>query len=510
MKNYLILYLILFNFFSYGQNNSNFHIDLAFNESSQQSKNPKFLSRGILVPIESASGNLKSNKWLLSDNNISSSISTKEFSSMTLIEHLQQLDHSTPFNVGHNATIERFIRVYLQNNRENLGRLIGKSNYYFPVFEQYLDRYELPIELKYLAVVESALNQEAVSASGAKGLWQFMYGTGKEYGLYIDSYVDERFDMRKSTEAACAYLHYLHKTFNDWDLALAAYNSGPGNVKKAIKRAGGNRNYWEIRKYLPRETSSYVPAFYATMYLFSYADFHSLNGPTDEFSYALIDTLQVKGSLSFSAISKVTGIDSKSIRTFNPQYKKDHIPQIHNKTFSLNLPVDLIPAFLHHEDELYRISSTAPNKVSTSQVIKVTLENSYLVKQGDNLQRIANLHGIGLDQLKKWNGLETNFLIAGQRLVVTNRSILPSTSPVPSDFSESRSTQIVENGSDFTTYVVQNGDTLFQISRKFGNIPITEIKTLNKLENINYLKPGRQLKIKLNKGTAVDLSVNKS
>ena len=429
---------------------------------------------------------------------------------MTLIEQLQQLDQRTPFNVVHNATIERFIRVYLENNRENLGRMIGKSHYYFPLFEQYLDRDELPIELKYLAVVESALNQVAVSPSGAKGLWQFMYGTGKEYGLHIDSYVDERFDLRKSTAAACSYLHYLYKTFEDWDLALAAYNSGPGNVKKAIKRAGGNRNYWEIRKYLPKETSSYVPAFYATMYLFTYADFHSLKPLKKETSYALIDTIHLKGPLSFSSITAYTGMDANSIRSINPQYKKDHIPYLRDKTFSIGLPIEMIPTFLNCEQELYNNSLYNKEKVGSSKAIKLTLENSYLVKKGDNLQRIANAYGIRLEQLKKWNGLETNFLIAGQRLVVTDKIFRSSKDSQKEIAHHSKADQYGGSRVGFTTYTVKNGDTLFKISRKFGNIPIAEIRDLNELENVHYLKPGKQLKIKWDGTSKKVLSLNKS
>lgn len=502
MKNYLILYLILFNLFAQGQNSSSFYPNNILINSLENNFYPEYLANGILTPFDSKS-NPDTGNWLVEEPIDFQDHDSEYFSSLILIEQLRQLDKRTPFNVRHNATIERFIRVYLQKNRENLSQLIGKSNYYFPIFEQHLDQDELPLELKYLAVVESALNQVAISPSGAKGLWQFMYGTGKEYGLHIDSYVDERFDLLKSTRAACAYLNYLYDVFEDWDLALAAYNSGPGNVKKAIKRAGGQRNYWAIRKYLPRETSSYVPAFYATMYLFSYADYHRLKPKSDDISYQLTDTIQVKQQLSFEAISTITGMDQKSIRSYNPQYKKGLVPHIENKTFSISLPAEFIPTFLSHEGEVYKISSNVKDRKHVPGVIGITLNNSHLVKNGDNLSRIAKMHHISINQLKAWNGLDTNFLIAGQRLVVTDQGDVDRKNNSQT-VSHTRTITEIKNGDDFVTYKVKYGDTLFKISRKFGNVPISELRRQNDLDNVNYIKPGSSLKIKLERTTPPD------
>ena len=353
MKNLLILYLLMISPHLLAQNSA-----LVIGKAKYSNSNPSLLdsykiSVSQLTPVDQ---NLqkKAKNLLLAKNLIPvEAFDSDQFSSLILKEQLTKLDRSTPFNVHHNATLERFIRVYLRDRKAYINRLIYKSIYYFPVFEQYLDLYDLPIELKYLAVVESALNPVAISPSGAKGLWQFMYGTGMEYDLYIDSYVDERFDMMKSTQAACAYLKDLYKSFGDWDLALAAYNSGPGNVKKAIKRAGGKKNYWEIRQYLPRETSSYVPAFYATMYLFTHGEYHGLSPLKGDVSYFETDTIELKGGLTFEAIKKNTGIKIDVLRSFNPVYKKDLIPELRGKTMTLTLPVDLIPNFISSEKDLY-------------------------------------------------------------------------------------------------------------------------------------------------------------
>ena len=496
MKNFLIIYLLVLSPLIMAQKNSMMHRVVHSNDSGTLFSNPNQLLVGNLVPIDAKINTSLNNKWLLDTAPSSPSENLDEFSSLILMDQLKKLNHTTPFDVRHNATVERFIRVYLNNHRPYLNKMLGKSIYYFPVFEKYLDAYELPLELKYLAIVESALNQVAVSPSGAKGLWQFMYGTGREYNLYIDSYVDERFDLIKSTQAACAYLKSLHKTFGDWNLALAAYNSGPGNVKKAIKRAGGNKNYWEIRQFLPRETSSYVPAFYATMYLFSYADYHKLSPLKDQLSYRETDTVHVKGRLTFKTLGEITGMDPAALRSFNPQYKQDLIPDIHNKVFTLSLPVRLIPEFLAAEKELYQKDLVIRKKSKISKVIPLTLENSYLVKEGDNLSRIAIKHHISLEQLKIWNGLDTNFLIAGQRLVVTDRELTKPDSLEKFTLNELSKMQSVQQTSGFSSYTVQHGDTLFKISRKFGNVPIADLRNLNELHNVNYLKPGTSLKIR--------------
>lgn len=487
MKNILLFYFTLFSCFLTGQNKiPENHWELIRRSGSETNFNV-WMEETNLLPSDIVLNTMEPELFRVIQSQVTKTTETGEFSSMLLKEQLSILNKKTPFKVHHNATLERFIRVYLKDRREYLNRLIGKSAYYFPIIEQYLDRFDLPLELKYLAVVESALNPVAVSASGAKGLWQFMYGTGNEYGLHIDSFVDERFDLIKSTRAACSYLESLYETFGDWDLALAAYNSGPGNVKKAIKRAGGTKNYWELRHFLPRETSSYVPAFYATMYLFTYADFHSLKPESKETEYRQTDTIQIKGALNFDLIQKFTGVPMATLRSYNPAYKKDIIPYIPGQKMYLTLPLNYLQQFLEAEKNMYLANSGLYIDPKPREAIAITRMNSYIVQPGDNLNSIAIKHHISLERLKTWNGLESNFLISGQRLVVTDKIQHVELNAINKSTIKNDKYQI---------YKVGFGDTLFKISRKFGNIPISELRTLNGLENINYLKPGTELKIR--------------
>jgi membrane-bound lytic murein transglycosylase D len=228
--------------------------------------------------------------------------------------------------------------------------------------------------------------------------------------------VDERYDVLKSTEAACKYLSSLHKTFDNWDLALAAYNSGSGNVRKAIKRAGGETDYWKIRQYLPSETRGYLPAFYATFYIFKYANFHNLKSSKSNLKYYETDTIHIKKTLTFKTIKKYIPIENNLLKALNPQYKKEIIPFSKDKEYVLYLPSNLTEIFIENEGNLYQKSKTMAKRETVN--IPISKSNSYIVKTGDNLPKIASKHKITLSQLKSWNGLQTNYLIKGQRLVV--------------------------------------------------------------------------------------------
>lgn len=506
MKNYLYLSLLLLSFTLSAQNSihdaSKNRLPLPYDAVEISALYP--LKNLVLLDQERKPFN--ENQWMLEPVTNPTSM-TDQFSSLVLMKQLEELNQTTPFNIGHNATLERFIRVYLKDRRENLRHLLGKAAFYFPVFEQYLDKYDLPLEIKYLAVVESALNPSAISPSGAKGLWQFMYGTGLENNLYIDSFVDERYDYIKSTQAACSYLQKLYATFNDWDLALAAYNSGPGNVQKSIKRAGGKRNYWEIRSFLPRETQSYVPAFYATFYIFSFADYHGLEPQKPALFYSQTDTVHVSQTLSFETIQKHLNIDRALLQAMNPQYKKGVIPRIKNRPMILTMPLNLVPRFIDQEEVLYGISKTNQAK-APSHVIPVSLNNSYLVEEGDNLVRIADQQGISIAQLKKWNGLQTNYLIAGQRLVVKDHNSI-STELIP-DNSRAETGTIILDKKHSVYYTVEPGDTLFKISRKFENVTIEELRFWNNLEAVNFLKPGMVLKVQEDHPDREETAIKKS
>ena len=405
---------------------------LLFSQSSYQTKYVNlmnnsnldyinYLSDKNLTIIDKNNLGTIDNIWHVESTNFPTTLKESEFTSLILIKHLEELNGTTPFNISHNPTLERYIRVFLKDRRESLSQIMDRATYYFPIFEEYLDKYNLPLEIKYLAIIESALKPTANSPSGAKGLWQFMYGTGKQYGLNVDSYVDDRFDVLKSTEAACKYFSYLFKTFNDWDLALAAYNSGPSNVKKAITRSGGVRNYWKIRQFLPNETQGYLPAFYATFYIFEYAEMHNLKPKPSSLSYFEIDTIHVKNKLSFAKIQNIIPIEINLLKALNPQYKKEIIPYSKSKNYILTLPVNLSSAFLKNEKSMHPILNSEKDYSSLSNHIKITKNNSYIVKASDNLVKIAEKHQITIEDLKVWNGLQTNYLIAGQRLVITNK-----------------------------------------------------------------------------------------
>src|SRR5690554_7790480 len=255
----------------------------------------------------------------------------EELPTEVLKQRLKELDARTPFNVEYNPSLESVIKQYLKNRRGTLERMMGLSDYYFPMFEQELDKHNLPLELKYLAVIESALNPRAQSRVGATGLWQFMFSTGKMFGLDVSSYVDDRSEPIRATEAACKYLKSLNNSFNDWDLALAAYNSGPGNVSKAIRRSGGKTNYWDLRSFLPRETAGYVPAFLATMYIFEYATEHGFKKRPHRIPYVATDTIMVKEQIILQQVAELTNLDIEELEFLNPAYKLGIIPVVKDK-----------------------------------------------------------------------------------------------------------------------------------------------------------------------------------
>jgi membrane-bound lytic murein transglycosylase D len=274
--------------------------------------------------------------------------------------------------------------------------------------------------MKYLAIVESALDTKAKSYVGATGLWQFMYTTGLQYNLKVSSYVDERQNPVRATEAACKYLSDLYKIFQDWDLVLAAYNSGPGNVLKAIKRSGGHKNYWNIRPYLPTETANYVPAFYATMYLFEYQNEHNLIPEKPLIRHFETDTIQVKQLVTFEQIAAKTNLNFEMIQFLNPSYKLEIIPFIEGKNYALRLPRKNTLRFIENEKNIYELANTeaANREKPLPKYFELGKRIRYKVRSGDYLGKIANKFGVRVSDLKKWNRLKSTSLKIGQRLTV--------------------------------------------------------------------------------------------
>lgn len=413
----------------------------------------------------------------------------------TLKARLARLDEKTPFNISYNPSLESVIKSYLVRKKDLMQRMLTASQFYFPLFEQELDNHDIPLEIKYLAIVESALNPRARSRVGAKGLWQFMYPTGKMYDLDVSSYVDERNDPIFATKAACKYLASLYGVFNDWDLALAAYNSGPGNVNKAIRRSGGYKNYWNIRRNLPRETAGYLPAFLATMYIFEYAEEHGLQYKKAERPYFETDTVHVKNMITFDQISKLVDISKEELEMLNPAYKLNIIPKVKGKTYTLRLPITKIGKFVTNEEAIYAYAKKELDSLEKPlpQLTEAKNQVRYKVRSGDYLGKIAERYGVGVSQIKRWNGLRSNNLRVGQRLTIFPRKpYTPNQTVAKTNTSKPSATVTLANGSKVHT--VQEGDSLWTISRKYPGVSIENLREWNGLSG-NNLKPGTKLKL---------------
>ncbi|WP_224485289.1 LysM peptidoglycan-binding domain-containing protein [Robertkochia aurantiaca] len=406
----------------------------------------------------------------------------------TLKKRLELLDQKTPFHISYNPSLESVIKMFLTKRKNYLNRVMTLSKYYFPLFEEQLDKHNIPLEIKYLAIVESALNPRARSRVGATGLWQFMFTTGKMYDLDVSSYVDERSDPVKSTEAACEFLGRLYTMFGDWDLALAAYNSGPGNVSKAIRRSGGYENYWNIRPFLPRETAGYVPAFLAVMYLFEYAEEHGFDTYNPRTSMLETDTVQVKKLITFDQISELLDVEVEEIQFFNPAYKLDIIPYDEKEKYTLRLPKHHIGRFVNNEKEIYAFVEEEMKKREKPlpELLKTDSRIRYRVVSGDYLGRIADKFGVRISDIKRWNGLRSNNIRAGQRLTIYPRKpVLPQKKNTSAEASVSSSAK---------EYTVQRGDSLWKIANRHPGISIENIKDWNDIRSDN-LKPGTKLKL---------------
>lgn len=401
-------------------------------------------------------------------------------------QRLAELDAQTPLELEYNPVVKRYIELYTLKRREQVSRMLSLGEYYFPMFEETLDRYNIPLEIKYLAVVESALNPKARSRVGAKGLWQFMYSTGKLMGLKATSYVDERSDPYKSTVAACEYMTRLYNIFGDWNLVLAAYNSGPGNVNKAIRRSGGKRSYWELRPYLPRETAGYVPAFIAATYAMSYAGEHNLYPSLDVPHFFSTDTALVRQQISFDQLNMWLGIDKEVIQFLNPSYKYEIIPKVSGRDYYLVLPRQQMGLFIDNEDSLYTYAANYFEK-NRSEVPKHVEQERirHRVRSGESLGLIANKYGTSVSKIKRWNGLRSNTIYPGQRLTIYKSGSAPK-----STASTAKPTVTKENGA--TYYTVRKGDTLYDIAKKFPGVSANNLLSWNQLSG-STIKPGMKL-----------------
>lgn len=341
-------------------------------------------------------------------------------------KRIEQLAAKTTLPLVYNAHVKKFIELYAVKRRGLTGRLLGLSHVYFPMFEETLDKYNMPLELKYLAMIESALNPTAGSRAGAKGLWQFMYNTGKIYGLKSTTLVEERFDPLKATEAACRCMQDLYSRYKDWFLVLAAYNAGPGNVNKAIKRSGGAMNYWAIWPYLPRETQSYVPSFIAVNYVVSYAAEHNLYPLDPGLLMSGTDTVWVTDVLTFQQLVETIGVSIEDLKTFNPQYIKEIIPATDTTPCVLRMPTQYALEFAGRGREIYAYQTQeAIDKAKVmedAQKVPVEVKQStkyHTVKPGETLSSIARKYHTTVAKIKKLNNLKTDKIKAKQKLRVS-------------------------------------------------------------------------------------------
>lgn len=335
-----------------------------------------------------------------------------ELDTSVMKSRMSILDRSSELDLMWNPIFHRRVALYVERRKRGLGTMLGMAPAFFPLFEEVLDNKGLPLELKYLPIVESALNPEARSPAGARGLWQFMYYTAKAEGLRIDSYIDERKDPRKSTEAASDYLNRLYRMYDDWFLALAAYNAGAGNVNKAIRRSGGKTNYWEVRPFLPRETRNYVPNFLAVVYLMEYHAEYGIIPRNVLPGFLTTDTISIQGPLRLDQIAQFIEASEEELKILNPIYSRSIIPGP-GETLTLRIPLDMTAEFIAQESNMRRF------KVELTPEIKYEPDPIfYRVKAGDVLGTIAEKHGVSVRKLKDWNGLKSSNIIVGQRLVI--------------------------------------------------------------------------------------------
>lgn len=384
-------------------------------------------------------------------------------------ERLQILDSKSPMDLAYNSKVQPFIDSYLGKNKRLISRMQGLKKLYFPLFEQQLDKYNLPLELKYLAIVESALNPKAKSGSGATGLWQFMYLTGKEYGLEVTSYIDYRQDPLKSTQAACEYFLKLYDMFGDWNLVLAAYNGGPGYLQIKINSVG-SYDFWELAPYLRTETRNYVPSFIAVNYAMNYFKEHKIPSEPINLEFKEIDTITIKKQVNIKTLTGMLCLDKEEIEYLNPAYKTDVFPEYS----ILTLPYFAINDFLQNEHANYSFIEAVRNKEILIDEERIV----YRVKKGDYLGRIANEYGVKVFELKKWNKLRTTNLDIGEKLVIYVK--------------KHKKENEKEKKINQREYIIQPGDTLWDIAQKYEGLSVWKIKSLNNLEG-DHLKPGTKI-----------------
>lgn len=426
-------------------------------------------------------------------------------------ERLNTLNLRSPFHLDCNTDVLKTIRYFERKRRYFTSVTIGRSALYFNYFEEVLAKHDMPIELKYLAVIESGLRPQAKSKAGALGLWQFMYRTGKIYGLEETSYIDHRMDPVLATEAACQYLKKLHSMYEDWNMALAAYNAGPGNVNKAIRRSGGKMTYWEIRPYLPRETQGYVPNFIAMAYLMNHYADHNIKPLPPKYYDFEVDTVCLKSALRMETIDSLIGWAVEDVQFLNPIYKTTYIPKTETGQ-CLTIPTEFLSEWIRFEDSIYRLdsalfvfdyniinkSSTASSSSSSSNTTKIV----HTVRSGDNLSAIAAKYGTSVNSIMRKNNLQSTRLKVGQKLVVTGAAqssnmskAKPSQQPSASSQPATSIASTTESYTSSSSHTIRKGDSLWSIAKMY-NTSVDNLKRLNPGLDHTDLKVGYKIRLK--------------
>ncbi len=409
-------------------------------------------------------------------------------------------------NLTYNNIVRNYIHVYTIRKRDKLEVMLGLREYYFPMFEEVLDFYGLPLELKYLAIIESALNPKAVSRVGATGMWQFMLGTGRMYKLQVNSFVDERRDPLAATHAAAKFLKDLYNVYNDWVLVIAAYNCGPGNVNKAIRRSGGKTSYWDIYPYLPRETRGYVPAYIGATYAMNYYKDHNLT-PRYIDVPPVSDTIMVNKNVNLAQVSEVLNIPLQLLRDLNPQYRREILPG-DNAPCSLRLPASYATRFIDMEDSIYlhkanvylsnSFRTIEPAGRSAGYTANTAGKDRIMhtIRSGESLGSIALKYGVSTNNLKDWNDIVGTKIVAGKKLVVYTKSNAPAPKTEIASSATQQPQQIVASAEgNFTLYEVKSGDTLWRIAQLYQGVSDSDIMKWNNLSKANKIQPGMKLKI---------------
>jgi membrane-bound lytic murein transglycosylase D len=438
----------------------------------------------------------------------------------------------TPIPLVYNEQVKEYIDLYAVRKRELTARVMGLGTLYFPQFEQILDQQDLPLEFKYLAVVESALNPVAVSRVGATGLWQFMLNTGRLYNLKVNSFIDERKDPVKATLAACQYFKDMYAIYHDWLLVIASYNCGPGNVNRAIARSGGKTTFWEICQYLPKETRAYVPAFIAVTYLMHYPAEHNLYPVTPSISFYQADTVMTDRRVALKQVADAINVPVEMLQYLNPSYKKGIIPECGERCV-LRLPSNKVNCYLanintimappsHPEEKMMAANDNDPNFVYVNKTVKKV----HKVKRGEGIASVADRYDCSVQDIKHWNKLRSSKLSAGQKLAlyVTVRQKVPvktetlSAAKTKTDTVKNTTAAIANNDSvaadtqqtaantapvtdkspeeKFLYHVVQPGDTLWNIASRYDGVTVQQLRKINRL-NSNSLKVGTKLKVQV-------------